>query len=231
MSSGLKYSLFTLVIVLIALVGSNTVTLADLSHLNPASWGQYLIEQQVIPQGPAGMITLFIFLSITTAIGLPRQVAAFVSGYSFGALFGAVLATLAATIGCLLTFSVSRHLLSHRVSAKYPKQISKVSSFIEQQTLAKTIIIRLLPLGSNLMTNILAGVTRVSAKPYVLGSLLGFIPQMLIFSFAGSGVKLADEQQVYVTLGLFLTIALIGGYLVRQSSLAKLAIKPKEETG
>ncbi|WDE12223.1 TVP38/TMEM64 family protein [Thalassomonas haliotis] len=219
MSSGLKYSLFALAILLIVLVGSNSVTLADIRHLNPASWGQYLIDQQLIPQGPAGILVLFLFLSITTAIGLPRQVAAFVSGYSFGGVYGAILATLAATIGCLLTFSVARHILSHRVTAKYPKQIGKVSAFIEQQTLAKTIIIRLLPLGSNLMTNILAGVTRVSAKPYVLGSLLGFIPQMLIFSFAGSGVKLADEQQVYISFALFIAIALLGSYLLRQRSL------------
>lgn len=231
MSSGLKYSLFILVALIIALIGSNSITLADLSHLNPATWGQYLIDQQLIPQGPTGMLTLFLFLSITTAIGLPRQVAAFVSGFSFGGVYGAILATLAATIGCLLTFTVSRYLLSDKITARYPKQISKISTFIEQQTLAKTIIIRLLPLGSNLMTNILAGVTRVSGKPYVLGSLLGFIPQMLIFSFAGSGVKLADEQQLYVTLGLFMCIALLGGYLVRQSSLRKLAIKHKEEAG
>ncbi|WDE05045.1 VTT domain-containing protein [Thalassomonas viridans] len=221
MSSAIKYSLFFAVLLLILLFASNTLTLADLSRFNPANWGQYLIDQQLIPRGPAGIITLFLFLSITTAIGLPRQVAAFVSGYSFGGIYGAALATLAATVGCLLTFTLSRHLFSNKVSARYPKQIDKVSAFIEQQTLVKTIIIRLLPLGSNLMTNILAGVTRVSAKPYVLGSFLGFIPQMLIFSFAGSGVKLADEQQVYFTFALFVIIALLGSYLVRQSSLAR----------
>ena len=214
---------------LILLVGSNSISLADLSWLNPASWGQYLIEQQLIPQGPAGIILLFIFLSLATAIGLPRQVAAFVSGYSFGGAFGAALATLAATLGCLLTFSVSRHLLSNWVHNKYPKQTDRVSAFIEQQTLAKTVIIRLLPLGSNLMTNILAGVTRVSAKSYVLGSLLGFIPQMLIFAFAGSGVKLADQQQLYVTAGLFVTIALLGSYLVRQSSLPRSVFSKHKE--
>lgn len=221
MSSTVKLSVFLLAALFIVLIGSNSISLADLSRLNPASWGQYLIEQQRLPQGPGGIIALFLFLCLATAIGLPRQVAAFVSGYSLGGVYGAALATIAATVGCLLTFSASRYLLSTKVSNKYPKQVSKVSGFIEQQTLSKTIIIRLLPLGSNLMTNIVAGVTRVSAKPYVLGSLLGFIPQMLIFSFAGSGVKLADEQQLYITIGLFVTIALLGSYLVRQSSLAR----------
>lgn len=186
---------------------------------SPTAWAQYLIDQEIIPKGAKGVFMLLALLSLATSIGLPRQIAAFTAGYSLGAFYGAAIATIAATIGCYLTFTISRHLLSKKINNKFPTQIKKVSLFISKNTVAKTIIIRLLPLGSNLMTNLLAGVTRVSAKRYLLGSFLGFIPQMLIFSFAGSGVKLADEQQFLIGFGLFAVIAIISSWLIKQSSL------------
>ena len=193
MSASVKYCLVTLTVlcsllllITLTVPGFSTLSLKDLS---PTYWGKYLVDQQLIPQGPQGVVILFVVLTIATAIGLPRQIAAFISGYSLGGLSGALVATLAATSGCLLTFSAARHLFRLQIQKKYPQKISKISAFIGQQTLVKTIVIRLLPLGSNLITNIVAGVTRVSAKRYLLGSFLGFIPQMLIFSFAGSGVQ------------------------------------------
>ena len=164
----------------------------------------------------ANIALLLVILSLATACALPRQIAALIAGINFGATIGAITALSAATIGCIITFSVSRFLLSERITDRYPTQLAKLSAFLCQQTFIKTIIIRLLPAGSNFLTNIVAGVSKVSMKSYVSGSFIGFIPQMVIFSLAGSGIRLGAQTEMLASGILFLIALLLSAYLYRQ---------------
>jgi uncharacterized membrane protein YdjX (TVP38/TMEM64 family) len=163
-------------------------------------------------------LLLFIFLSLATSIGLPRQIAALVAGINLGAFIGVIVATLAATLGCLITFNVARYLLSVRVTRKYPNQLARLSAFLGKRTFLKAIIIRILPLGSNFITNIIAGVSKVSMSAYVSGSFVGFIPQMIIFSLAGSGIRLGAENELIASGILFVIAILLSAYLVKNNN-------------
>jgi uncharacterized membrane protein YdjX (TVP38/TMEM64 family) len=162
------------------------------------------------------ILLLFVFLSLATSIALPRQIAALVAGINLGALLGVIVATLATTLGCLITFTISRYLLSDKVTRRYPEQLSKLSIFLSEQTFLKAIVIRILPLGSNFITNIIAGVSKISMRAYVSGSFVGFIPQMIIFSLAGSGIRLGAENELLVSGLLFVLALLISAYLVKK---------------
>jgi len=161
-------------------------------------------------------LLLFVFLSLATSIGLPRQIAALVAGINLGAFIGMMLATLATTLGCLITFSVSRYLLSAKVTLKYPNQLAKLSEFLGERTFLKAIVIRILPLGSNFITNIIAGVSKVSMPAYVGGSFVGFIPQMIIFSLAGSGIRLGAQNELMASAILFIIAILLTTYLIKK---------------
>ena len=88
-----------------------------------------------------------------------------------------------------------------------------IHDFLSESTFVKALIIRILPLGSNFVTNIIAGATRIPFTPYVAGSALGFIPQMVVFTLAGGGIKLASEQQSQLTVILVLIACLLGLFL------------------
>ncbi len=192
----------------------------SISNVNLTQWTINLIDkldwQQSASPFSVNTLLLFIFLALTTSIGLPRQIAALVAGINLGALFGFVLATLATTLGCFITFSVSRYLLSEKVSQKYPEKLATLSNFLSKQTFVKAIVIRILPLGSNFLTNIVAGVSKVSAPAYVSGSFVGFIPQMIIFSLAGSGIRLGAKNELIASLALFVVALLLSAYLLKQ---------------
>ncbi len=174
----------------------------------------------LLPQGNLGILTLFICLSLGTSIGLPRQVAAFSAGFMLDIATGTLLATVAAITGCIISLMVARWLLAAQVQKKYPQPLAKVADFFSHDTFTKILIIRILPAGSNLLTNILAGVAKVPLLPYLLGSALGFIPQMIIFSMMGNGIKLADQQQLLISVALFLIAAALSGYLYKKSPKA-----------
>ena len=194
------------------------------THLNGqnSSGSQYL-----------NTLLLFVFLSLTTSIGLPRQIAALVAGLNLGVFIGVLVATLATTVGCLITFSVSRYLLSENIARKYPTKLEQISAFLAEQTFLKALIIRILPLGSNFLTNIIAGVSKVSMPAYVSGSFVGFIPQMILFSLAGSGMRLGATNELAVSIILFIIALLLSVFVVRKHRIKSnqgksLSVKNKE---
>jgi uncharacterized membrane protein YdjX (TVP38/TMEM64 family) len=166
-----------------------------------------------IPQGYLGHLSALVLFALFMSIGLPRQVAAFSCGYIFGITYGTLIATLAATIGCMLTLFFAKLFFRQKVLDTYPEKLNSVSAFFSTHTFSKALIIRLLPAGSNFLTNILAGIANIKFIPYVTGTCAGFIPQMLIFSLLGAGVKVGEQQQILLSLFL-LIVALIFGYLL-----------------
>jgi len=193
-------------------ITENSFSLSDwtIRLIDKLNWQQEGSSQSL------NTLLLFVFLSLATSIGLPRQIAALVAGINLGALLGVIVATLAATLGCLLTFTVSRYLLSDKITQKYPDKLAKLSVFLGEQTFLKAIVIRILPLGSNFLTNIIAGVSKVSMRAYVSGSFVGFIPQMIIFSLAGSGIRLGAQNELIASGILFIIALLISAYLFKK---------------
>lgn len=177
--------------------------------------------ERSVPINIYGASILILILTLAMSIGLPRQIAAFSSGYLFGIYYGTLIATLAAISGCLITLLFSRYLLGKTIEKIYPKQTLAISHFFAEQTFTKALIIRLLPVGSNFITNVLAGVTQVSIKPYLLGTGIGFIPQMIVFTLLGSGIQLEDKQLILVSSALCFIAFLLGGWLYRNSLIAK----------
>lgn len=178
-----------------------------------------------ITSGSSNRLTIavlaLVFTSLLT-IGLPRQLAAFSAGYCFGTIEGLIFATCCATVACWLTLTLAKHFFADTFSRNYPDKLEKVHHFFAKQTFIKAVIIRFLPFGSNFLTNVLAGIAKSPVKPYVLGSGLGFIPQMYIFALAGSGVKLAAYQQIYVSVALLAVALLLGAILYRSSKFSSL---------
>ena len=208
------YSAIVIVLVTVIILFAQQLSSLDLQQSTQQLFSQLLDTLSINNNNQwLSILILFLLLSLATSIGLPRQIAAFIAGINLGALTGAAIATLAATTGCLITFTLARFLLSNKIATKYPEKIAKLSLFINQQTLIKTIIIRLLPIGSNLLTNILAGVTQVSMPRYVIGSFIGFIPQMAIFSLAGSGIRMGAKNEIILSALLFILAMMLSVFL------------------
>ena len=171
----------------------------------------------IIPNTLFGALLFVLILTPAMAVGLPRQIAALSAGFLFGASLGIVLATISAVLGCLVTLILARKFFANIIERNYPQQLAKVSHFFSHNTFLKALIIRLLPAGSNFLTNVLAGTACSPVKPYILGSALGFIPQMTIFSLMGAGLQVNGQQQLIISVILLVIALLLGGYLYRKT--------------
>jgi uncharacterized membrane protein YdjX (TVP38/TMEM64 family) len=159
-------------------------------------FNQQWIDSDIRDNGVQGALYFFGISVLITACGAPRQIVAFLGGYAFGAISGVILATAATLGGCIVTFYVSKVMIKPLVRKKFDKHSLRINTFLTNHPIRKTIIIRLLPVGSNVLTNLVAGSTSVSPRAFFIGSCIGYIPQMFIFSLLGKGMLMGSEWKI-----------------------------------
>jgi uncharacterized membrane protein YdjX (TVP38/TMEM64 family) len=192
------------------------VVLALASFLVGDVLDQQWIDTHVRGHGLSGELLFLVAGWLLASVGMSRQVIAFLGGYGFGFLQGLLLSTLVVVAGCITTFYIARYLLRSFLLQRYAGSLNRVGRFVDQNTFAMTVLLRLLPLGSNLMVNVAAGVSGVRSVPFFLGSSLGYVPQMLIFALVGSGTSVDQFWQVALAMVLFVAATLIGIWLYRK---------------
>lgn len=77
-------------------------------------------------------------------------------------------------------------------------------------------IIRSLPMGNNLVTNILTGGSRIPALPFFAGACPGYIAQNFIFALLGSGVGVDPFWRTVISVALFVIASPLGLWLYRR---------------
>ncbi len=171
-------------------------------------------------QGPLGFIAIG---AIACAVGIPRQLVAVAGGYVFGFWPGAALALLAEVLGCAADFWWAR-LLGRRLASRFLQgreggRLHRLDRFLAERAFTATLTLRLLPIGSNIVLNLLAGVSAVAALPFLAASLLGYVPQTVVFALAGAGASLSDGAQLGVAACLLGVSVALGIVLMRRRPL------------
>lgn len=177
---------------------------------------QHWVDTRIRGQGLEGEFLFLGMAAITTAVGFPRQVVAFLGGYAFGFLLGSALALVGTLLGSSLAFLYARYFGRGLVQHRFPERIRKLDDFLSGHPFSMALIIRLLPVGSNMVTNLIAGVCSVAALPFLAGTALGYVPQTLVFALAGSGVNFNPSLRLSLAVLLFVFSALLGIWLYRR---------------
>ena len=174
------------------------------------------IDARVRGHGVNGALLFLLMGGIFTAIGLPRQIIAFLGGYAFSVGLGTLLGALAALFGCMLSFFYARFFGQGLLRARLGERARRFDRFIHDHPFSMTVLIRLLPVGSNLLTNLAAGISSIRPVHFIAGTLLGYLPQTLVFALVGSGVHIAPMLKLTLAIALFLVSMALGLYLYRR---------------
>ena len=195
-------------------------TLAAVGYVLESGLAQELlsetwIDEQVRGKGASGELLFVAVGGVATALAVPRHIVSFLGGYAFGLGFGTALALAATELGCVLAFYyarvIGRPLLAKRLGAR----VQRIEDFLAANPFSMTLLIRLLPVGNNLATSLAAGVSRVPAGPFLLGSLVGYLPQTLVFTLAGSGIEVGGGLRLAFAVVFFVVSGAIGIWLYR----------------
>ncbi|TYC59799.1 VTT domain-containing protein [Rhodobacterales bacterium] len=156
-----------------------------------------------------GQLAYVVLGAFFTAVGGPRQAVGFFAAYFFGFTPGTALAMLASTLGCLLAYFFAR--LFHDTAERFIRGRVEVARRIwARDTFWVTLILRLLPVGSNVLANLAAGASKVPFLPFLAGSVTGYLPQTVVFALLGAGVNIGSTTQVAISVALFVASTLLG---------------------
>ena len=200
-------------VLLLTLIGVGVLLKTlSLENMADADW----IDQNIRGKGLAGLALFAGMGALFTGVGLPRQIIAFLAGYAYGFVMGTLMALFATAIGCGGAFFYARFLGQRFVTARLKGKIRGVDEFLKKKPFTMTLIIRFMPVGSNIATNLAAGVSSIKALPFLAGSTLGFLPQTLIFALLGSGFQVDTGWRISLSAALFLLSAYFGFSLYRR---------------
>ena len=152
---------------------------------------------------------------VYTALGGPRQVLSFVCGYLLGGWWGGVISSVLTALGALLTMSVVRHAGMEWVRQRHAARIELIGQVLGNL---------LMPVGSNLLTNVAAAMAGLSRRAVLMGSLPGYLPQSLLFSYAGRGFALQDSSKLWISLVLLVVSTALGWVLYHHGFKQRLAL-------
>lgn len=187
-----------------------------------------VVQQWLSEQGIWGWVVLSGAAVMLMLVGFPRQIVAFISGSLLGISLGALLSTGLAATACAITFVVSRRLLQRLVSSRFPTTVSKLHPLLKAKPYSTTLAIRLFPLGSNAITNIVAGASTIKGRQFVSASALGYLPQMLTFALMGQGIEQVSGWHITISLCLLISSVLLGAHLYRWYQQQSVALQSSE---
>lgn len=176
----------------------------EIESLQEAAW----IDRHL--RGTKGLLTFLAIVAVGSAIGIPRQVLAFLGGYAFGGWPGLAWTSLGLALGCSCGFFFSRLLGREMVQIRLGERARGIDAFLRANPFLMTVMIRLFPMGNNALVNLTAGVTSIPALPFILGSGVGYLPQTIVFVLLGSGVQFGAETQIVFSSILFIGTSLVG---------------------
>ena len=188
------------------------------------------IDREVRGKGIPGELLYVAIGGLVTAVAVPRHIVSFLGGYAFGLGLGTALALAATEFGCVLVFFYGRFVGRPLVSARLRERVRRIEDFLAANPFSMTLLIRLLPVGNNFATNLAAGVSRVPARPFLSGSLLGYLPQTFVFALAGSGLEVGERMRIAVAVVFFVVSGAIGIWLYRRHRHGKSLGEDVEES-
>ena len=158
--------------------------------------------------------------AVLITLGTPRSVVSVLGGLVFGFFWGILLALLSALVGSTMIFGLTKWLGRPLFKQKVGEYLKAIENHTKTDGLLLVIIMRQLPLTS-LLINVLIGLTSISWAIFMLGSIIGLLPETIIFALFGSSLQENFILRVSVASSLWIILILSIRLFFRHSPLAQ----------
>ena len=202
--SKFKSSLFLLTIICLVATGLGIYFLGGVDQEHLQVW----LRQMGI-WAPIIYISLY---TLGTLLILPSTPLNLTGGAIFGVWWGTLWTTVAAIIAAIVAFAFTRNLDRQLIAKKLAGRWEALDAEIRQGGLFYMFAIRLLPIIPYGLVNFAAGLTSISYRDYLTGTILGTVPGILPFVMMGSGLQALSQGDILPLMtALALTGMLVGG--------------------
>lgn len=148
------------------------------------------------------------------AINCPVPLAALVkvlAGFFFGLPAGFALNVSMSVTGGLAGFMAARHLLYRPLYSRFSGQLARVNLDIARNGFWYVLSSRLLMATPFFLVNVLAGLSCVRKRKFLLGTLLGVLPSSFIYAESGRHLASFTSMSDFASPRAVLVLALLAG--------------------
>lgn len=204
-------------LLLVALLVGGLLHTFDLRDASSEAW----MDAHVRDRGWSGVMAYVGLVTLLTGLGVPRQFCSTLGGYAFGMWLGTLWATVGTGIACCLCFGYARFLGQEWLHRRHGDRLVAFNAFLGSSTFLLTLLVRIVPLGSNFLTNILAGISHIPALPFLGGSVVGFTVQNAIFALLGSGLRAGAGWLTWASVVLYALSLTLGLVMYRRFKIVR----------
>ena len=162
--------------------------------------------------------------ALAITLGIPRSVVSILGGLAFGLFGGILLALLSALLGSMVIFLLTKWLGRPLFKQKVGEYLKAIEDHTKTDGFLMVIILRQLPLTS-LLINVLIGLTSISMGIFVLGSIVGLLPETIIFALYGSSLHESFILRVSIASTLWILLIVLIRLFFRRSPLAQSMVR------
>ena len=137
--------------------------------------------------GAIGVLAYILIYNLATVLFIPGSLLTLGGGAIYGVVWGSIYVFIAATLGATLAFLIGRYVAQDWVSKKIEGNVTfkAISSAVAQDGFKIVLLTRLSPIFPFTLLNYAFGVTQVSIRDYILGS-IGMVPGTILYVYLGS---------------------------------------------
>ncbi len=168
---------------------------------------------------PIIYIIMFTFVPLTL---FPDSLLAIAGGMCFGLFWGSIYTMVGALSGGTLAFYIARLIKKGLIKKPSSKDLGGLSKSIEERGFWIVLLLRLIPLFPYDVISYSAGLSGISIKDFLLATLLGTIPGIIVFTNVGDKATDIGSRDFYISLSLLVALLVISVILKNRFSLKKI---------
>lgn len=222
------------VVVLAALLAAAKLLPVESSLLNFVEW--------IRNAGLIGLAAYVLAYIVACVFFLPGSVLTLGAGFAYGVLVGVPVVWVGASIGAALAFVLGRTLLRDWIARRVASnpRFAAIDRAVGEQGLKIVLLTRLSPVFPFNLLNYAFGLTRVTLRDYVIGTVFGILPGTVMYVYLGSLITSLTElaagrpsggaaQRFFYYGGLAATV-IVSLYVTRvaRKALAEATSEPKD---
>jgi uncharacterized membrane protein YdjX (TVP38/TMEM64 family) len=154
-----------------------------------------------------GFVSLFLVIGLFLLPG--ATLLSILSGAVFGLPLGPLLVSLGSTFGAVVAFFVARYILRDWVEERFGEKLTPIHEGLCESDIHFMLVLRLVPLFPFFLVNIAMGVSTISWKVFLVGTLLGKLPATWIYANAGSHLANLQSISAVTTPGMLGALTLL----------------------
>ncbi len=183
------------------------------------------LKDQLRALGIWGPAVFTLAVALLVAVGAPRLIFCALGGLAFGFFHGLLWSQIGTLAGSYLTFISARWGGKDWVSGKLSGIENRMlKNLIARPSVFSVFLVRQIPVGG-FFINLFLGVTSVGTGTFLLGSILGFLPEAVIVTLIGSGLgkDSTSKALLHISIAVICAALLLFLALIRKRSRERSA--------